>query len=112
MRSAAGCVTRPAAPVTSSSPPSSTAAHFALWKNADNLTERQKLKLASIQQINKRLYRAYVLSQQLRQIYRVAAKDALRKLARRITEQRDSVEAAFTNNLSKAGSARATPALR
>jgi transposase len=95
-------------------------ARFALWKNARNLTERQKLKLAPIQQINKRLYRAYLLCQQLREIYRTSARDGLvlleawlqwarrsrlepfRKLARRITEQRDRVEAAFTNKLSNA----------
>jgi transposase len=95
-------------------------ARFALWKNARNLTDHQKLKLATIQQTNKRLYRAYLLSQQLREIYRASAEDALvlleawlqwarrcrlepfRKLARRITEQRDRVEAAFTNNLSNA----------
>ena len=96
------------------------AARFVLWKNAAGLTDRQKLKLASIQQTNKRLYRAYLLAQQLREIYRVGAEDALvlleawlrwarrcrlepfRKLARRITEQRDRVEAAFTNGLSNA----------
>jgi transposase len=95
-------------------------ARFVLWKNASKLTDRQKLKLASIQETNKRLYRAYLLSQQLREIYRVGIEDALalleawlkwarrcrlepfRKLARRITEQRDRVEAAFTNNLSNA----------
>lgn len=95
-------------------------ARFVLWKNASKLTDRQKLKLASIQQTNKRLYRAYLLSQQLREIYRVGIEDALalleawlkwarrcrlepfRKLARRITDQRDRVEAAFTNNLSNA----------
>jgi transposase len=95
-------------------------ARFALWKNARNLTDRQKLKLATIQQTNKRLYRAYLLSQQLRGIYRTSTEDALvlleawlqwarrcrlepfRKLARRITEQRARVEAALTNNLSNA----------
>jgi transposase len=95
-------------------------ARFALWKNPGGLTERQQLKLATIQQTNKRLYRAYLLSQQLRMIYRVPAKDALvlltawlqwarrcrlepfRKLARRITEQRERVEAAFQNGLSNA----------
>ena len=95
-------------------------ARFALWKNARNLTERQQRKLSSIQQINKRLYRAYLLCQQLREIYRTSTEDALalleawlqwarrcrlepfRKLARRITEQRDRVEAALTNNLSNA----------
>jgi transposase len=95
-------------------------ARFALWKNAGNLTERQQLKLARIQTLNQRLYRAYLLAQQLRQIYRVPAEDAralleawlqwarrsrlepFRKLARRITEQRAKVEAAFINNLSNA----------
>ncbi|MCA1680791.1 MAG: ISL3 family transposase, partial [Actinobacteria bacterium] len=95
-------------------------ARFALWKNAASLTDRQKLKLASIQQTNKRLYRAYLLAQQLREIYRVPAEDALvlleawlqwarrcrlepfRKLARRIAEQRNRVQAAFTNGLSNA----------
>jgi transposase len=95
-------------------------ARFALWKNPENLTERQKLKLSRIQKLNQRLYRAYLLAQQLRQIYRVPAEHALvlleawlkwarrsqlepfRKLARRITEQRDRVEAAITAKLSNA----------
>jgi transposase len=95
-------------------------ARFALWKNPENLTERQQLKLARIQKLNHRLYRAYLLAQQLRQIYRVPAERALVlleawlqwarrcrlepfvKVARRITEQRERVEAAITNNLSNA----------
>ena len=95
-------------------------ARFALWKNPENLTERQQLKLARIQKLNQRLYRAYLLSQQLRQIYRVPADHALTlleawlkwarrcrlepfvKVARRITEQRRMVEAAITNKLSNA----------
>ncbi len=95
-------------------------ARFALWKNPGNLTEREQRKLSSIQQTNQRLYRAYLLAQQLRQIYRVNANDGLellqawlqwarrsrlepfRKLARRITEQRERVEAAFKNGLSNA----------
>jgi transposase len=95
-------------------------ARFALWKNPENLTERQQLKLSRIQKLNQRLYRAYLLAQQLRQIYRVPAEHALvlldawlkwarrsrlepfRKLARRITEQRHRVEAAITAKLSNA----------
>ena len=95
-------------------------ARFALWKNPENLTERQALKLARIQKLNHKLYRAYLLAQQLRQIYRVPAEQALIlleawlkwarrcqlepfvKLARRITEQRERVEAAITNKLSNA----------
>ena len=97
-----------------------TGARFALWKNPENLTERQALKLARIQKLNHKLYRAYLLAQQLRQIYRVPAEQALIlleawlkwarrcqlepfvKLARRITEQRERVEAAITNKLSNA----------
>jgi transposase len=95
-------------------------ARFALWKNPENLTERQQLKLARIQKLNQRLYRAYLLCQQLRQIYRVNADHALLlldawlkwarrsrlepfvKVARRITEQRHMVQAAITNKLSNA----------
>ena len=95
-------------------------ARFALWKNAERLTERQQLKLARIQQINKALFRAYLLSQQLRQIYRVPYEHAVVllegwlqwarrcrlepfvKLARTITEQREGIEAAIRNGLSNA----------
>jgi transposase len=52
-------------------------ARFALWKNPQNLTERQKLKLAAIQQTNQRLYRAYLLAQQPREIYRVGYEHAI-----------------------------------
>ncbi len=107
-------------PRESSSPKISKAPASRSGRNPGNLTERQQQKLSSIQQTNQRLYRAYLLAQQLRQIYRVDATDALalleawlkwarrsrlepfRKLARRITEQRERVEAAFTNGLSNA----------
>jgi transposase len=55
-------------------------ARFALWKNAENLTDRQKHKLAWIAKLNAPLYRAYLLAQQLRQIYRVGDQ-AARRLA-------------------------------
>jgi transposase len=95
-------------------------ARFALWKNAGNLTERQALKLARVQALNQRLYRAYLLSQQLREIYRVPLEQAIAlldawlrwarrcrlapfiKLARTITEQRAGIEAAIQNGLSNA----------
>lgn len=96
-------------------------ARFALWKNAGNLTERQQLKLARVQQINQRLYRAYLICQQLRQIYRAATPagglalldawlkwarrsrlPAFIKVARRITQQRPRIEAAFIHKLSNA----------
>ena len=96
-------------------------ARFALWKKPENLTDRQQAKLALIQKLNAPIYRAYLLKEQLRQIYHAAnVQDALKllaswlnwarrcrlepfvKLARRITEQRPRVEAALTNNLSNA----------
>ena len=48
-------------------------ARFALWKNPERLTERQAAKLSSIQKTNDKLYRAYLLKEQLRQIYRLPA---------------------------------------
>ena len=57
-------------------------ARFVLWKNAHRLTERQQHKLAEIQQTNKPLYRAYLISQQLREIYRVTYEEAVELLER------------------------------
>ena len=95
-------------------------ARFALWKNADKLTDRQQHKLAWIQRFNAPLYRAYLLAQQLRQIYRVPAEQATRlldawlkwarrcrlqpfvELAKTIREQRPGIQAAIENKLSNA----------
>ncbi|HEX2233302.1 MAG TPA: transposase, partial [Thermoleophilaceae bacterium] len=73
-----------------------------------------------IQQINQRLYRAYLLKEQLRQIYRVDPDEATGvldawlkwarrcrlqpfvRLARTIRDQRAGIEAAFRNGLSNA----------
>ena len=95
-------------------------ARFVLWKNPGKLTERQKIKLAQIQQTNKPLYRAYLISQQLRDIYRVTYQDAIElldawlawarrcrlapfvKLAKTITKQRPGNEAAIQHGLSNA----------
>ena len=44
-------------------------AKYALWKNAADLTTRQQAKLAHIEQTNQPLYRAYLLNQQLRQVF-------------------------------------------
>jgi transposase len=95
-------------------------ARFALWKNPENLTRRQRCRLSTVQQTNQRLYRAYLLKEQLREIYRVPAEHAAAlldawlawarrsrlepfvKLARTITEQRAGIEAAIDNELSNA----------
>ena len=95
-------------------------ARFAVWKNPENLTDGQRSKLAEIQKTNGPLYRAYLLKEQLRQIYRVSARKAERlldswldwarrsrlpsfvKLARTITEQRPGIMAAVKHGLSNA----------
>lgn len=95
-------------------------ARYALWKNPEDLTERQGAKLASIAKTNARLYRAYLLKEQLRQVFALkgAAGIALLdrwliwarrcripsfvKLARSITEHRAGIDAALTHGLSNA----------
>jgi len=95
-------------------------ARYALWKNPENLTARQEIKLARVQKTNRRLYRAYLLKEQLRQIYRVSPEAAIRlldawlawarrcqiasfvKLARTITKQRAGILAAIEHGLSNA----------
>jgi transposase len=44
-------------------------ARYALWKNPEDLTERQGAKLADIARTNRRLYRAYLLKEQLRMVF-------------------------------------------
>jgi len=42
---------------------------YALWKKPRDLTANQKAKLAMIQAVNKPLYRAYLLKEQLREVF-------------------------------------------
>jgi transposase len=95
-------------------------ARFALWKNPENLTARQQAKLAWIEQLNAPLFRAYLLKEQLRQIYRLPTAAAIAlldgwlkwarrcrlpafvKLARTITDQRAGILAAIEHGLSNA----------
>jgi len=95
-------------------------ARFALWKNPENLTARQRHKLADVQKTNHRLYRAYLLKEQLRALYRVPAKHAqdmldawlgwarrsrlaaFVKLAKTITQQQAGILAAIDHGLSNA----------
>ena len=95
-------------------------ARFALWKNPENLTARQQAKLSDIQTTNQRLYRAYLLKEQLRQIYRLPPTAAIAlldawikwarrcrlpafvKLARTITDQQAGIIAAIQHGLSNA----------
>jgi len=95
-------------------------ARFCIWKNPENLTDRQAVKLAEIQKTNGPLYRAYLLKEQLRQIYRVSPRTAEQlldswlawarrsrlpsfvKLAKTIAAQRSGIMAAVKNGLSNA----------
>ena len=47
-------------------------ARFALWKNPENLTRRQEDKIASIRYLNEPLFRAYLLKEQLRLVFKKA----------------------------------------
>lgn len=87
---------------------------WALRKAPENLTDRQRLALAEVQQTNKRLYRAYLLKEQLRALYHLddpadapahltawlawAARSRLRpfvRLARTLKARRDGILAAI-----------------
>lgn len=63
---------------------------WALWKRPERLTDRQRAKLATIAAVNKQLYRAYLLKEQLRVVFQqpdtaaaVALLDAWLQWARR-----------------------------
>src|SRR5262249_51784409 len=47
-------------------------ARFALWKNPENLTRRQEDKITSIRYLNEPLFRAYLLKEQLRLVFKKA----------------------------------------
>jgi len=44
-------------------------ARWALWKRPERLTQRQQAKLQTIEHVNRRLYRAYLLKEQLRLVF-------------------------------------------
>jgi transposase len=44
-------------------------ARWALWKRPERLSERQRAKLQTIEHVNRRLYRAYLLKEQLRLVF-------------------------------------------
>jgi transposase len=93
-------------------------ARYALWKNPEDLTDRQHDKLAWIAKTDPRLHRAYLLKEGLRHVFKVkgdAGKEALDrwlawaarcripsfvKLGARIRRHRASINAALEHNLS------------
>lgn len=95
-------------------------ARYAPWKAAENLTARQRGHLAQIQRTNRYLYRAYLLKEQLREVFRHRGRPALvlleawlswaRRcripsliaLAKRIARHREQIEATLVHGLSNA----------
>ena len=96
-------------------------ARWALWKRPERLTGRQQTKLATIEQVNRRLYRAYLLKEQLRLVFQepdtaaaIASLDAwlswarrcripsFVKLAKTIKEHYAGIVATLTHRLSNA----------
>lgn len=93
-------------------------ARYALWKNPENLTDNQQIKLAWIATTDPKLYRAYLLKEGLRTIFTMdheAAVEALDrwiswarrcripafvKLQKRILKHKDKILAAIEHNLS------------
>ena len=91
---------------------------YALWKNPEDLTDRQRTKLAFIARHNQRLYRAYLLKEHLRLVFAhrgdaaVAMLDdwlawarrsqipAFVELYHRINKHRAGIVAAVTHGLS------------
>jgi transposase len=94
---------------------------WALRKAPENLTDRQRIALAGVQQTNARLYRAYLLKEQLRALYHLddpvdaaahldawlawASRSKLKpfvRLARTLRRYRDGILAAITLGLTNA----------
>ncbi|MGH6914817.1 MAG: ISL3 family transposase, partial [Geminicoccales bacterium] len=95
-------------------------ARYALWKNPEDLTERQQGKLAWIAKVNTRLFRAYLLKEQLREVFKLRGADGITllkawlawasrsklqafvDLARSIRNQLPAIHAALTHGLTNA----------
>ena len=95
-------------------------ARWALWKRPERLTERQQAKLATIEHVNRRLYRAYLLKEQLRLVFHSSPHEAVPlleawlawarrsrlasfvKLAKTITANKPGIIATLTHRLSNA----------
>jgi transposase len=95
-------------------------ARWALWKRPERLTERQQAKLATIEHVNRRLYRAYLLKEELRLVFHSTPDEAVAlleawlvwarrcritsfvKLAKTITANKAGIVATLTYRLSDA----------
>jgi len=95
-------------------------ARFALWKNPQDLSERQQRKLAWIARTNEPLYRAYLLKEQLRMVFALGGAAGLDllddwlswarrcqipafvELARKVARHRTGIAATLLHGLSNA----------
>ena len=95
-------------------------ARWALWKNPENLTSRQQAKLEWIARTDPCLYRAYLLKEGLRYVFKVKGEDGKQaldrwcswaqrsripsfvELSRMITRHRQAIDAALEHRLSNA----------
>jgi transposase len=93
-------------------------ARFALWKNPEHLTVRQRGKLARVAEVNQHLYKAYLLKEELRLVFKLKGARAVAlldawlvwarrcripafvKLARSITDHRAGIQATLLHGLS------------
>jgi len=93
-------------------------ARYALWKNPENLTDRQQAKLAWVAKVNHQLYRAYLLKEQLREVFRLKGSEgkqlldswlswarrcripAFVHLAQRLAKHREAIDATLDHRLS------------
>jgi transposase len=93
---------------------------YALWKNPEHLTRRQRGKLAWVAYTNTRLYRAYLLKEELRLAIRLKGEEGIRllahwlawasrcqipafvELARKIRRHRQAIEDALRSGTSNA----------
>jgi transposase len=93
---------------------------WALAKNPEDLTRKQRTKLRAIEHDNRRLYRAYLLKEQLREIFKTKGYEAVFmidewlawasrsklepfvRVARAIRRHRDAIDCALAHGLSNA----------
>lgn len=91
---------------------------FALWKNPEDLSDRQAAALAKIARTNERLYRAYLLKEEFRQVFTMRGPKAISllndwlswaqrcrigpfvELAALVKKHRVGIEATLTHGLS------------
>jgi transposase len=95
-------------------------ARFALWKNPEHLTVRQRGTLARVAEVNQHLYKAYLLKEELRLVFKLKGPRAVAlldawlvwarrcripafvKLARSITDHHAGIQATLLHGLPNA----------